>query len=369
MAYTPQTGDYYSDGRIYYRWTGDRWTNSGKSRPAGNQVSKEQAKGAQQSEKAEAENKGAQGTEPGTQSNSLRYPEGLEFGKETDYVMFTFHRYKSGGNLTNSVGNGSNKGIYSGADAEAQQYVAAKDLPEQIILNMPSEVQSEIGAEWGGKSFSFIGSRVTAAGAQLAANDFKGAASTLGNFIGESVKSGDAYQAMAAAAIVAGINKIPGVGGNLTMNDLIQGASSKILNPNVELMYEGPQLRALTMNLKLFARTSTEAQTLRKIGRAFRKAALPSSPLKDDKKATAGRFIATPAYVKIRFMRGGDDNPDVPKYMMCALTGASVNYAPDGQYVSFAGGYLPALQLGLTLQETKIIFSDDIDIEADGAVY
>ena len=363
MAYTPQTGDYYSDGRTYYRWTGDRWTNSGRSRPVGNQVSKEQAKGAQQSEKAEAENKGAQGTEPGSQSSSLRYPEGLEFGKETGYVMFTFHRYKSGGNVSNSTGKG---GIYSGADAETKQYVAAKDLPEQIILNMPSEVQSEIGAEWGGKSFSFIGKQVVDAGGKLAALDFTGAGQTIGKIIKDGA-SEDAAKAMAAAAIVAGINKIPGVGGNLTMNDLIQGASSKILNPNVELMYEGPQLRALTMNLKLFARTSTEAQTLRKIGRAFRKAALPSSPLKNDN--NQGRFIATPAYVKIRFMRGGDDNPDVPKYMMCALTGASVNYAPDGQYVSFAGGYLPALQLGLTLQETKIIFSNDIDIEADGAVY
>lgn len=368
MAYSPQVGDYYKGSRVYYRYDGTDWRWNGKSKPSGGRaVTKEQARGAQQSEKAEAENKGAQGTEPGSQSSSLRYPEGLEFGRETDYVMFTFHRYKSGGNLTNSVGDGGKGGIYSGKDAETQQYVAAKDLPEQIILNMPSEVQSEIGAEWGGKSFSFIGSRVTAAGAQLAANDFTGAASTLGNFIGKSVKSGDAYQAMAAAAIVAGINKIPGVGGNLTMNDLIQGSASKILNPNVELMYEGPQLRALSMNLKLFARTSKEAQTLRKIGRAFRKAALPSSPLKNDN--NQGRFIATPAYVKIRFMRGGDDNPDVPKYMMCALTRASVNYAPDGQYVSFAGGYLPALQLGLTLQETKIIFSNDIDIEADGAVY
>ena len=360
MAYSPQVGDYYKGSRVYYRYDGTDWRWNGKSKPSGGRaVTKEQVQGAQQSETAEAENKGQQG-DP---SPSLRYPEGLEFGRETDYVMFTFHRYKSGGNVSNSI-----NGVYSGSSAETQQYVAAKDLPEQIILNMPSEVQSEIGAEWGGKSFSFIGKQVVDAGGKLATRDFTGAGQTIGNILKEGA-TGDAAKAAAAAAIVAGINKIPGVGGNLTMNDLLQGASSKILNPNVELMYEGPQLRALTMNLKLFARTSTEAQTLRKIGRAFRKAALPSSPLKDDKKATAGRFIATPAYVKIRFMRGGDDNPDVPKYMMCALTGASVNYAPDGQYVSFAGGYLPALQLGLTLQETKIIFSDDIDIEADGAVY
>ena len=363
MAYSPQVGDYYKGSRVYYRYDGTDWRWNGKSKPSGGRaVTKEQARGAQQSEKAEAENKGQQG-DP---SPSLRYPEGLEFGRETDYVMFTFHRYKSGGNLTNSVGDGGKGGIYSGADAETKQYVAAKDLPEQIILNMPSEVQSEIGAEWGGKSFSFIGKQVVDAGGKLATLDFTGAGQTIGKILKEGA-TGEAAKAAAAAAIVAGINRIPGVGGNLTMNDLIQGSASKILNPNVELMYEGPQLRALSMNLKLFARTSKEAQTLRKIGRAFRKAALPSSPLKNDN--NQGRFIATPAYVKIRFMRGGDDNPDVPKYMMCALTGASVNYAPDGQYVSFAGGYLPALQLGLTLQETKIIFSDDIDIEADGAVY
>ena len=290
-------------------------------------------------------------------SGSLRYPEGLEVGKETDYVLFTFHRYKKqvGGNLKASVDFPNN--------SEETLFKKADDLPDQIVLNMPQEVQTEIGAEWGGKSFSFIGKYVTVAGGQLATFDYKGAASTLGNFIGESVKSGDAFEAMAAAAVVAGINKIPGVGGNLSMNDLIQGASGRILNPNVELMYEGPQLRSLSMNLKLVARTSTEAQVLRKIGRSFRKAALPSG-IKSDQ-----RFINTPSYVKIRFMRGSSDNQDVPKYKMCAITGVSVNYAPDGQYVSFAGGYLPALQLALTLQETKIIFSDDIDIESNEAQF
>jgi hypothetical protein len=226
---------------------------------------------------------------------------------------------------------------------------------------MPQEVQSEFGAEWGGKAFSFIGRQFAAAGGQLAQGNFSGAASTLGSFIGESVRSGDAYEAAAAAAVVAGINRIPGVGGNLTMNDLIQGAASKILNPNVELMYEGPQLRSLSLNLKLVAKTSGEAKMLRKIARAFRKATLPSTD--------SDRFINTPSYIKVRFMRGSNDNPDLPKYRMCAITGASVNYAPDGQYVSFAGGYLPALQVGLTLQETKIIFSSDINIEEDGAQY
>lgn len=344
--YKGSDGAYYvwgTDGPGFKKWTGKATTfiKSGKeiTPPAG-------APGAP----AESQ----ETSEDPKPSGSLRYPEGLEVGKETDYVLFTFHRYKSGGNVSNSVQFPNN--------SEETLFKKADDLPDQIVLNMPQEVQTEIGAEWGGKSFSFIGKNVIAAGGQLATGDFKGAASTLGKFIGDSVKSGEAFEAMAAAAVVAGINKIPGVGGNLSMNDLIQGASGKILNPNVELMYEGPQLRSLSMNLKLVARTSTEAQVLRKIGRAFRKAALPSDTDKQ-------RFIATPSYVKIRFMRGSNDNQDVPKYKMCAITGVSVNYAPDGQYVSFAGGYLPALQLALTLQETKIIFSDDIDIESNEAQF
>lgn len=349
MAYTPKVGDYYTDGRVYYKWTGSKWTNSGKSKPAGNQVSKEQARGTEKSENPE----GGSGSGDGSPTKSLRYPEGLDYGKETDYLLFTFHRYK------NNTGSLSENG--TSPETDETLFQKAEGLPDQIILNMPQEVQSEFGAEWGGKAFSFIGRNFAEAGGQLAQLQFTKAAGTLGKFISESVTSGTAFEAASAAAVVAGLNRIPGVGGNLTMNDLIQGASSKILNPNVELMYEGPQLRSLSLNLKLVAKTSGEAKDLRKIGRAFRKATLPST--------NSDRFINTPSYVKVRFMRGSNDNPDLPKYRMCAITGASVNYAPDGQYVSFAGGYLPALQIGLTLQETKIIFSSDINIEEDGAQY
>jgi hypothetical protein len=357
MAYTPKVGDYYSGPGAggggasgYYRYNGTNWEWKGRSKPSsGRQVTKEQARGTEKSEKPED----GSGDGNGSPTKSLRYPEGLDYGKETDYLLFTFHRYKD------NTGSLSENG--TSPETDETLFKKADGLPDQIILNMPQEVQSEFGAEWGGKAFSFIGRQFASAGGALTTGDFGAAAGALGNLITNTITTGEAAQAAAAAAVVAGINKIPGVGGNLTMNDLIQGASSKILNPNVELMYEGPQLRSLSLNLKLVAKTSGEADMLRKIGRAFRKATLPSTD--------SDRFIKTPSYVKVRFMRGSNDNPDLPKYRMCAITGASVNYAPDGQYVSFAGGYLPALQIGLTLQETKIIFSNDITIEADGAQY
>lgn len=324
---------------VYWKWNGSSWTFA-----TGPDVQNYK----QQLEKQE---RGGD-IETGTSSRGLIYPEELTVGQNTDYLRFTFHRYKQGGQITN----------YNDYNEETS-FVAADGLPEYILLNMPQEVQSEIGAEWGGKSFSLIGKDIISGAGNLVAGDIGGTFKSIGELISKTT-SGDAVQAAAAAATVAAINQIPGVGGNLTINDLVQGGSSKILNPNVELMYESPTLRDLNLRMKLVARTAGEAETLQTVGRAFRKAAVPSSGADDN-----DRFIKIPAYVKIRFMRGNEDNRDLPKYKMCAIKGVSVNYAPDGQYVSFMGGYLPALELQLQLQETKIIFSDDIKLSKDEASF
>ena len=323
---------------VYWRWNGSSWTFA-----TGPDVQVYQ----RQLQQQQSQNN----DEPGTPSGALIYPEELSVAQNTDYLKFTFHRYKQGGQITN----------YDDYNEETS-FVAADGLPSYILLNMPQEVQSEIGAEWGGKSFSLIGKDIIAGAGNLVAGDLSGTFQSIGSLISKTT-SGEAAQAGAAAAAVAAINQIPGVGGNLTINDLVQGGSSKILNPNVELMYESPTLRNLSLRMKLVARTAGEAETLQTIGRAFRKAAVPASADSNN------RFIKIPPFVKVRFMRGSADNKDLPKYKMCAIKGASVNYAPDGQYVSFMRGYLPALELQLELQETKIIFSDDIKLSKDEASF
>ena len=104
--------------------------------------------------------------------------------------------------------------------------------------------------------------------------------------------SKDAVKSAVSSLTTGVLNRIPGVGGNLSVNDIVQGVEEKILNPNVELMYEGPTLRELSLKFKLVARTSTESKIIKEIATSFRKEPFPAN--KDS------RFINLPAYVRMR---------------------------------------------------------------------
>ena len=219
---------------------------------------------------------------------------------------------------------------------------------------MPQDIGTQIGAQWGGKSFGFLGKDVAGVGANIAKGTLEGikdASSGIGDIIKNNANA-DALKSLGASLTRAALNSIPGVGGNLSVNDIVQGGSSKILNPNVELMYEGPTLRELSLKFKLVARTSTESKIIKEIATSFRKAAAPAN--KDS------RFINLPAYVRMRYMRGGKQNQNLPKHRMFAINGVDVNYTPDGQYIVYEDGYVPSIEIGLALQETKIIFFEDI---------
>ena len=306
------------------------------------------------SEKAGLKNLGAKTnvTQTGSVGDSLRYPEELAIGSDTDYLLFDFWRYKPNtGQLSSSpFGNYTPEGDDDNSIYEV--FDPAKNLPSTIIVTMPQDVGTELGAQWGGKSFGALSKALAAAGGQLSSGQFGDAASSIGNVIKDSMNS-DALKSFATSLSKAALNSIPGVGGNLSVNDIAQGASSTILNPNVELMYEGPTLRTLNLDMKLVARTPTESKTIREIAKSFRKAAAPANK--------NNRFINVPAYVRMKYMTGAVQNENLPKHRLFAITGVSVSYTPDGQYIVFEDGSIPAVNIRLQLQETKIIFFEDIE--------
>lgn len=278
-------------------------------------------------------------------TGSLRYP--IDFTSDspgTPYVKFTFLRYKEGkGQLSSGAGKYVDESLFE----------AAGGFPEYIIVNMPQDISTQFGAQWGGKSFGFLSKDIAKGAGNLATGNIGGTLESLGNIVTKATEGADAIKAAAAAAAVAAINKIPGVGGNLTINDIAQGTTSKILNPNVELMYEGPTLRTLSLNMRLFAREEGETNIIRDIGRAFRKAALPSEQNE--------RFIKVPPLLKVEFMTGSNHNENLPKHRPFAITAVQVNFTSDGQYIEYYDGKLPTIEIALELQETKIIFAEDVD--------
>ena len=61
------------------------------------------------------------------------------------------------------------------------------------------------------------------------------------------------------------LNKIPGVGGNLSINDLSGSTRGVVLNPNAELLYDSPDLREIGMVFKLVPQNKEESKIIKKL--------------------------------------------------------------------------------------------------------
>ena len=66
-------------------------------------------------------------------------------------------------------------------------------------------------------------------------------------------------------------------------------------------------------------------------------------------------------------MRGAKQHPHLPAYKMCAVTDVSVNYTPDGNYAVYNDGQPVATELKVSFMETKLLFSEDVDIYWQGS--
>ena len=155
------------------------------------------------------------------------------------------------------------------------------------------------------------------------------------------------------------------VGGDTISNDdIFGGISGAILNPNVELMYGGGDLRNFSLNFRLVPRDKSENNTINEICNQFKRAMLPKLDPGDvmggTSKGTFAGFIGVPDLCRVAFMHGGDEHDALPRFKMCAITQVDVNYTPDGAYATYYDGQPVAVQLTVSFQETKLVFSEEI---------
>lgn len=288
-------------------------------------------------------------------SKTLRYP-GDMIDSNSDYVMFEFGKYTPP--FSQDAGSGTGLGAYNQSAAKSfEKLLTFGDKKyTAIILPMPQELGNEMRQNWEAKSFSRVGKTAIAA---LAGN-LGVAANAMGDVKGN-------IDAITSALATAGLNKIPGVGGNVSMNDFAGSTRGVILNPNAETLYGSPELREIGMTFKLVPRDETESKRLFQIYQAFRKASAPTygaegktEKLGGDKAIGGDNFIRVPNLCRFTFMKGGKPHPYLIQYKPCAITRVQVNYTPDGTYATYDDGAPVAIELQLQFQETKLVYSDEI---------
>lgn len=296
---------------------------------------------------------------PGQWANGgqpLRYPNDLAEGSG-DYVVFEFYKYLP-----------PYKGVQSG-ESYVERYNSVysdenisrskADGYPVIALYMPEDISSSYTAKWGGREFGpLAGAGLALAGGVMNAGDQASMKAAADNFTNaaKGIKEG-ALPYIGASLVSKAMNVIPGMGGGVTANDILASTRGEILNPNTEVLYQGPDLRNFTMNFKMVARNKNESDSILQICKTFKKASLPEG------KNKATNLIDVPKMVKVRFKYGTSENKWIPKYKLAAIGNVNVNYTPDGTWATYEGGAPVAVTLQVQFMELKLVYSEDI---ADG---
>lgn len=299
-------------------------------------------------------------------ASTLRYPSDPPILDESsDYVMFSFYNYAPPfGSSVNAPNGGSNTSTTPGyanySSSSDRSYANPAPGLSSVILYMPEDIQAQFGAGWNGAGFG------AAAAGMLNLTGIAGPGQDFASKIQAGVESiPGSLKAATFSAMTEAINKAAGA--NINLNQTLNAVTGTIINPNVEMMYEAPKLRNFSLRFKMSPRSGTETSSIRKICNTFKKAMLPSFGGPAIFGAVeAANLLTVPPLCQVNFMKGSEIHPYMPKFKLCGITDVNINYTADGAYATFNDGAPVSTELTLSFLESKLVFSDEVEIDGGG---
>ena len=151
---------------------------------------------------------------------------------------------------------------------------------------------------------------------------------------------------------------INSLGGNTTASSLLSRATGQVLNPNLELLFSGVNLRSFTFDFDFAPRNSEESNVVKQIIRIFKQS---MSPKTGGNTEGAGLFIKAPNVFILKYKTGSRDHPYLNKFKPCALTNMGMNYTGSGSYTTYADKTPVHMKLNLSFTELNPIYNEDYD--------
>ena len=272
----------------------------------------------------------------------LRYPRQSLEAYGYDYIEITAYDYvPSGINVGKKLPQGF---AGSGGNRFTKRY-------ETIQLPMQPQLSESTAVSWGGDSLN----AVQAAGARaaqgaikdLGEGDGKAAIQKLVDGVGDLGKlATDDGTKGAIAAYFAG----QAVGANV-----LGRSTGQVINPNLELLFTGPNLRSFSFNFTLTPRDAEEAGIIRRMIRAMKRNMTPQ-------RSSESLFLKSPRIFELEYIFGDTnrEHPFMNKFKPCACTSFTVNYTPDGSYMTYRGEpSMTSYQISMSFGEIEPIYSDE----------
>ena len=312
----------------------------------------------------------------------LKYPIDMKSDEGQDYIFFEQFEYlppqnvpRSGDQeiLKNEIGKTLKSGVARGNNITQKKRHGSCKLP------IPNKLGVSNGVNWGeGRANAVELSAFQSADRGIQSlitdgnvlNALKGAKNQAGNALnvvrgdledrkartGENISAGDILSATLARSVLGTI------GINVDIDQFVTRQTGAAINPNLELLFGGPQLRSFSFNFTFAPNSTKEAKVVRQIQRWFRQGMLPSRRRASQASGSA-LFLASPNVFRICYRNQKRRIKGLNIIKICALTSCQIDFTPDGTYQSYDdvdGVSMPVRStMGITFTELTPVFKDD----------
>ena len=233
-----------------------------------------------------------------------------------------------------------------------------------ILLPVPESVTDSNGVTWGEDSLNGLAaSALGIAGEIISSNSIGEALKAGGEGGSEAVKSlvGDKGSVSAINSIFASA-AVNALGGNTSPEGVLARHSGSILNPYMELLFGGVQLRTFSFDFDFAPRDPRESNEIKKIIRAFKVSMNAKNGSTGDDPSN-GLFIKSPDVFQLTYKTGSKNHEFLHKFKPMALLNMAVNYTGAGTYATYDNTAPIHMKMNLTLQELNPIYSEDYETE------
>ena len=145
-------------------------------------------------------------------------------------------------------------------------------------------------------------------------------------------------------------------GQELDQDTYLARKGGHVLNPNAEMLFQGPSIRDFNFSFTMVARSQKEGDEIRKIIRFLKLGMAP--------KFRNTAFLANPDVFELQY-KNGTGKKDIIKTVNLfspgglALTTMAVDYAPDGYWAAYRDSQPVAVKMDLSFTELRPIYESD----------
>jgi len=283
----------------------------------------------------------AEGTKPRDNYGPFQYPTAI-LKNGQDYLKFTILKYGNRGISKSAIGFETTR--------------ALPELKGNIFLPIQPTIMDSNLVNWTSDPMNAI--QLGAAGVSL------GIMKNPDDAVGKMIDTMIAGSKNGSSSILTAIKTELAKNAVGSQSNLLSRVTGAIWNPNMELLFQGPQLRPFDFSFTLTPRDEPEAKQVKSIIRAFKEASAVQRGVGD-------LFLKAPNVFRIEYMYGEKDtiHKSINRIKECALQRMSVNYTPSNTYMTYAdpAATMTSYVLSLSFQELTPIYADDYSEITDKA--